>query len=97
MPRASNFVGELLHTTGVRLRIVGNGNLKQYLHSLQDVNNFQMVDHVLQNPINREKVTLANFIDQRVQYELKTTELNEWFRFSKIVIFVKPIATGYPQ
>jgi|SRR6187399_1641372 len=97
MPRASSYVGELLHTTGVRLRIVGEGNLKQSLHSLQNVNNSQLVDLGLQNPINREKVTLANFIDQRVQYELKVTEKDEWFRFSKIVIFIKPVATGYPQ
>lgn len=46
---------------------------------------------------NREPTVLANFIDQRAQLEGKTTLINETFNISKITIFVKPVATGYPQ
>jgi hypothetical protein len=51
----------------------------------------------MQAATNKEPVVLSNFTDQRVQLELKTTELNEVFNISKIVIFAKPVATGYPQ
>ncbi len=46
---------------------------------------------------NKEPTVLANFIDQYGQLEIKTTNINETFEVSKIVIFVKPVSTGYPQ
>ena len=46
---------------------------------------------------NIEPVSLANFTDQRAQIEFKTTEINETFSISRMVIFVRPTATGYPQ
>jgi hypothetical protein len=46
---------------------------------------------------NREPTVIANFQEQRIQLELGTTEIDETFTISRIVVFVKPIAEGYPQ
>lgn len=93
----NQFTGEILHFHVVRMRVKGSGNLKQTFRSLDDINNQSIPDVIMSTTTNREPTTLANFKDQRGLLELKTTELGEYFYISKIVIFVKPIATGYPQ
>lgn len=44
----------------------------------------------------REPQRLANFTNQRVQFELKTTEINEYFIINRIIVFAKPIWSEYP-
>lgn len=97
MAKSSSFVGELIHFNATRLRVTGAGSLQLFLRSLDDVNNTQLASIVMSALTNREPTVLANFIDQRAQLEGKTTLINETFNISKITIFVKPVATGYPQ
>lgn len=93
----SSFVGELLHFHVVRMRVNGSGDLQLFLRSLDDVHNVQLTDIPMATLTNREPTVLANFIDQRGQLELKTTLINEVFTISKIIIFIRPVSTGYPQ
>jgi hypothetical protein len=80
------------------MRVLGSGNLQLLLHSLDDSSNsVTLTSIVLQATTNKEPTVLVNFIDQYGQLEIKTTEINETFEISKIVIFVKPTASGYPQ
>jgi hypothetical protein len=92
----STFAGEILHTVGVRYRVTGSGNLQTFLRSLDDVRNVQLANISMSATTNREPTILANFQEQRVQLELKTTVMNEVFTISKIVLFVKPVAETYP-
>jgi hypothetical protein len=94
---AKGFTGEILHFNAVRMRVTGSGNLLTYLRSLDDVNNQQLPTIVMLPATNIEPTILALFIDQRGQYEVRTENIDEVFTISKITIFVKPIATGYPQ
>ena len=87
----------ILHFNAVQLRTIGSGNLQLFLRSLNNSHNAQLTSIPMQATTNREPVVLSNFTDQRVQLELKTTVLNEVFNISKIVIFTKSVATGYPQ
>lgn len=89
--------GTILHFNGVRLRAIGNGNLKQSLKSLQNVSRHDMVDFPLFSATDRELFTLANFKRQRVQLRLETLEIGESFLISKITIFARPVESGYPQ
>jgi len=93
----SSFNGELIHFNGTRMRVTGSGFLQLFLRSLDDVNNIQLASITLQNSTNREPFVLANFIDQNAQLEIKTTGIDEVFNISKITIYVKPMATGYPM
>lgn len=91
------FTGELLHFAAVRMRIVGQGNLQQFLRSLDNINYDVMVDLPLQIKTNREPTTLANYIDQRGQFEFRTVEIDEVINLSSIQIYIRPVATGYPD
>lgn len=88
--------GDILHAAAVRLRVTGSGNLQSYLRSLDGINNVQLADIPMRSTTNKEPTILANFNESGIQYELTTTEINETFTIDKIVVFVRPISTGYP-
>lgn len=93
-----SFTGELIHFGVVRMRVTGVGNLQLFLHSLDDtLHSNTLVTTPLQVTTNREPTTLANFIDQYGQLHILTTVEDEIFEVSKIVMFIRPVATGYPQ
>lgn len=93
----SDFTGELLHFHVVRMRAIGTGNLQLHLHSLDDIHNARLTDIAMIPATNREPTILANFTDQAGQLELKTVEMGEVFTVSRIMIYIKPVASGYPQ
>lgn len=93
----SGFNGELIHFGSVRTRVTGSGVLRPTLQSLDEVNTATLPTITMSATTNREPTVLANFIDQRGQLKLETTAIDEIFSVSKIVIFVRPVATGYPQ
>jgi hypothetical protein len=90
--------GELIsHFTGVRMRVVGSGELEMKLISLDDVEEFEMVPFTLASTTNREPFRLANFNQQRALLEGKTDTINEVFRINRIILFCKPLWTDYPS
>ena len=90
--------GDLLHVAAVRMRVTGNGNLDLALHSLDEASNSVTLNSIaLESATNRMPTALANFIDQYIQLEGRTNEIDEVFEIDKIIIYVKPVATGYPQ
>jgi len=98
-PRGQNNVGELLHFVATRMRVTGEPTvpLRQYLRSLDSVRWVELPNTTLAWATNREPTTLANFIEQRSQLEIRVTAFGGYFSISKIVVFNKPVATGYPQ
>jgi len=96
--KSSPLTGELVHFGTVRMRVTGAGNLQLFMHSLDEASNSDTLTAIpLQAATNREPTVLSNFIDQYGQLEIKTTQIDEVFEISKIVIFIKPVASGYPQ
>lgn len=92
----TTLTGEILHAVAVRMRVVGSGNLKLYLHTLDEIFTDQLPSIPMLGATNIEPTVLANFSDQRIQLEIKTTQINDQFNISKIIVFVKPVAQGYP-
>lgn len=91
-------VGDLIHhTTGVRYRVVGSGNLESTLKSLDDVNTQPLTTIAMTTAPGRLPNILANFVEQRTYLRTEVTEMNAWFRINRIIIFMKPVYTGYPQ
>ena len=97
MAKSSSFAGELIHFNAVRMRVVGSGSLQLTLRSLDNVNSTQLSSITLSSVTNREPTVLASFVEQRAQLEIKTNSIDENFTLDKIVIFIRPIASGYPQ
>lgn len=93
----SQFAGELVHFGSVRYRVTGSGVLRSTLYSLDEANSSTLPTLNISSTTNREPTILANFIDQMGYLEIKTTAINETFSICKIVVFVRPIASGYPQ
>lgn len=107
MARSSNGVmkshGESInHFNALRLRILGLGNLIVKLNSLPDssgdaVTTLTLNSVVMSNSTAIQPTVLSNFVEQRAQFELKTTEINEVFKITRIIVFMRPIASSYPQ
>jgi hypothetical protein len=85
------------HFGAIRLRIKGNASIKPTLFSLDEVqlNALATIPIVARN--NIEPNRLANFTQQRAKLELRTTEIDETFQISKIIIFIRPVAKSFPE
>lgn len=93
----ANSYGQLNHYGAVRTRVTGSGNLQAELMSMDEVNVNTLPTIPMQATTNREILVLANFNDQRASLHLFTDQINEVFQISRITIFTRPVATGYPQ
>jgi len=95
---AKSSSGDLLHFNAIRMRVTGSGNLNLSLHSIDEASHsVDLTPIALQSATNRLPTILANFIDQYGQLEVGTTEISETFDIDKIIIFVRPSMSGYPQ
>jgi len=85
------------HVVAARLRVTGEGNLNFRLESLSQYTVQDLVPFTMQVNTNIEPTRLANFQSQRIRYILNTTNLNEHFQISRIILFAKPVAVEYPM
>lgn len=89
--------GLINHYGLVRLRLTGSGNLRMRLLSLDEVRQRVLSPIAMVDPAYKEPTRLSNFTQQRAQLEIKTTAINETFKVSKVVVFIKQVAASYPQ
>lgn len=85
------------HIVGVRLRVLGQGNLQL---SLQDYSNIQtqnLVPLAMSTATRFEPTRLSNFQSQRTRLIGTITEEDEWFGIRRIIIYAKPVAVEYPM
>jgi hypothetical protein len=94
---SSKFDGQLLHFGAARLRVSGVGNLRMSLVSLDDIYSSTLIPLVLSSGTNREPTQLSNFIQQRALLRIETTDINERFNVSKVIVYIKPVANSFPQ
>jgi hypothetical protein len=85
------------HYGAVRLRVTGSANLKLTLFSLDEVKISPLLPLTILSRTNIEPNRLANFTQQKAKLEIRTTELNETFKISKVIVFVRPVAKSYPE
>ena len=86
----------VIHFAAVRLRVDGTGNLQMRLLSPNGVKQAVMVPLAMTDPADDMLTKLVNFKKERAQLEFKTTEIDEVFDISRILIFTKPVASSYP-
>ena len=96
MSNEAAFIGQIVHSVGVRYRVRGDGHMETRMWNMDRVR-YQMLDEIdLSTPSSRTKTLLANFQDQGVQIQFRTTRIDEYIEMNKIVCFVKPVAESYP-
>jgi len=87
----------ITHFNAVRMRINGEGNLQMRWYSLDDIKT-KVIAQIEMLPVtNIEPTRNTNFIQQRAYLEIRTEELDEFFKINRIVIFAKQLFTGYPR
>jgi hypothetical protein len=84
------------HCTGIRLRIVGAGNLNLTLFAPDGVASQTLVPIPLSATTRVHPFRLANFNQYRMQLSCSTTVIDEVMRVNRIIVFMKPIATMEP-
>lgn len=84
------------HWTGVRIRVIGSGNLLMELESLDAAETETLAPLAMSTSSGREGFRLANLTTFRASLRLEVTEINEWFKIGGIVIFVKKVASEFP-
>jgi hypothetical protein len=94
---AKDFDGQILHFGNVRYRLNGSGIMRSSIVSFDEVNAITLPNITMSASTNREPTILANVNEQSAYLEGKTTDINEIFNISKIIVYVRPVATGYPQ
>lgn len=86
----------IVHFTGVRMRVIGSGNLQMRVISQDDIFEQVLVPFVMSPATNIRPLRLMNFQHQKVQFEGKTTEINERLEINKIIFFAKAVFSEYP-
>ncbi len=84
------------HVVGVRMRVVGTGNMDLFLADLDDIQVQTLVPIVMATATRIEPFRLANLQSQRIRLVGKTTEIDETFAIQRILLYAKPVAQEYP-
>lgn len=82
------------HFNGVRLRVIGSGDLQVTAWALQEVSSEVLVPYAMQTTTKIQPTLLMNVREHRVSLEIKVTEINEWFDIGRIILFSKPLYTS---
>lgn len=97
MPKQSKFDGQLLHFGMARYCVNGSGTLRSKFLSFNETASFILPNITMSLTTDEEPLILGNFIKQKAFLKIETTAINETFDINKIIIFIKPVGTGYPQ
>lgn len=95
--KSSNDEGVINHFGAVRLRVNGSASLQMTLFSLDKTQQNILIPIPIQSLTSVEPNRLSNFTQQRAKLMIRTTEINETFKISKIIIFTKPVAKSFPE
>lgn len=87
----------IVHFTGIRLRVNGTGNLIPTLYSLDNVLTQQLVPYPMLPVTERQLTRLSNFQTQRAALELKTTVMDEVFKINRIIVYAKEVFVEFPS
>jgi len=87
----------IIHFGAIRLRVVGSGNLIPTFYSLDNITSQVLVALPMSVTTDKEPTRLANFISQKAFLKLGTTELNEYFKIDKVIVYIRPIFMEYPS
>ena len=84
------------HFAAIRMRLNGTGNLQLKIYSMDDVRTQTLVPLVMKELTNIQPTRLCNFVEQRAAFEGKTTEIDEFFKINRIIIFSNELWTSHP-
>jgi len=87
---------DILHFGGVRLRVIGSGNLGLEFRSLDRIDIQTLAPLPLSSATAREPTRLSNFTSQRGMLIISTNQLGAEFRINRVIVFAKQLWTQFP-
>jgi len=92
--RSRGSTGEFInHFGGIRMRVIGTGDLLMTLLSQDEVRSQSLVAFTMATTSRISPFRLASFMEQRAQLRVETTAIDEIFRINRIIIYAKPVFT----
>lgn len=85
------------HLGLVRGTFTGEGDLLVTAFSSDQVAFKISAPITLLEATDRYVETLSNFKKQKIQIEFAVDVIDEWFRVSDIIAFIKPVESSYPR
>ena len=96
--RSQGSSGEYLnHCVGIRMRVVGSGNLRLTLYSPDSLESDPLTAIPMAVTTRSFPHVLANFTQYRFQLEGDVNVENEYFRVNRLVFYSKVTATMEPM
>ena len=86
----------IIHYGRVKLRVTGSGVLRGTLFGYNEITSAALPNTTMQTTNARQVSRLTNFLTERAKLRLETTDINEVFRITSIVIFVRSVYSEYP-
>jgi len=87
----------ILHFGAVTIRVNGTGVMRMTLLGLDDDKSFVLNTFTMSSLPGREPTVLANFNSQRARLRIQTTGIDEYMKVNRVVLFVKQVATSFPN
>lgn len=88
---------DITHCAGTRMRITGSGTVKQVAQSLDYIQTVEFGNNVLRTSNNKSPFSIVNFQDQHTAVRVYMDEYDDFMKVDQLLIFIKPVFTGYPQ
>jgi hypothetical protein len=87
---------QILHFGAITARLNGTGLFRMELFNLDDTAPSTLVPFTMATSPGKEPTRLCNFVQQRARLKMFTTDIDDYFKVNRVVVFVKPIYTQYP-
>src|SRR5688500_11614510 len=98
MAKANTIKSAFVNHLGlVRGEFSGEGSLLVTSFSLYQSAFKESAPVTLEEAPDKFAETLSNFKKQLMQVEFAVDEVDEWFNVSTIIVFIKPVESGYPR
>lgn len=79
------------------MRVSGSASLKMTLFSLDETVSDVLLPIPLQSTTDVEPNRLANLTTQRAKLRIQISNIDETFKISKLILFVRPVAKSWPE
>lgn len=87
----------ILHGAGIRVRVVGSGNLRSAMVGYDNIILNQMADVSLSATNARKVDRLGNIVSQGIKWRLhQDGTVGDFFRVNDVTTYVKQIFSQYP-
>jgi len=97
MPKSKTVNSAHINHLGlVRGTFIGDGSLSVTAFSQNNKRFYESASVTLEEDTDKLIETLSNFQNQKIQVDFGLEEIDEWFSFGDVIVFVKPIYSGYP-